>query len=411
MEYEKKKHGSSDNLLPTIAAESEWQNPIRVDGKTINVDCSQKLRVENDIELYFEESDYSWMVFFSEPVYIRCSVEKGRNLLQVVEYDNTAIDGHCSSPAETLVVRAALINQCANGSNPDSCRHGMGYRLPDEPKMEEYVSLLRSHVDAYPGPDTSFSYVMPDEEGDNRAEMIFDWDTRSMSDLCRKSDTSEKSSRSVNDEDLLVFAIPHQMDRLPSNALPNHKRYCKSSLTGPACLVLGNEWVIPQELPEINFQAKRPPKPEFIPTLAESLSKDIEFQIPDYFRRGAGDTYFSGKILAKLARIVLIAEEVETLCGEKVGADYLEFCQTSTRPNGEQIEGAIRHLREGVEVWINGTAETPLVYDTSWGGVVSCGCYMEGTQCRNRFPNCPGFADPGLNFGNGFYNDHHFHYG
>jgi len=72
--------------------------------------------------------------------------------------------------------------------------------------------------------------------------------------------------------------------------------------------------------------------------------------------------------------------------------------------------------------------------------VVSCGCNFEKSKCRNKFPDCPGFSDPGLNFGNGkclfrsahvryfmfssveisrcalfifsaFYNDMHFHYG
>jgi len=210
---------------------------------------------------------------------------------------------------------------------------------------------------------------------------------------------------------LLTFAIPHQMERLPSDILPNAVRYCKSSLMGPACLVEGNKWVVPQELPVVNFRAKRPPKPHYIPTLAKALSSDIEFKIPDYFKRGAGDTYFSGKFLAKLARILLISDEVDSLCGEHGGREYLQYCKNSTLPTREQTEAGIQELREGVEIWINGTAETPFVYDSSWGGVVSCGCYMEGTECTNRYPNCPGFSDPGLNFGNAFYNDHHFHYG
>ena len=68
------------------------------------------------------------------------------------------------------------------------------------------------------------------------------------------------------------------------------------------------------------------------------------------------------------------------------------------------------------------------------GGVVSCGCLFDGKKCKNRFPECPAFDDPGLNFGNGksklrkrqrdasythdhfvdssaWYNDQHFHYG
>ncbi len=66
-----------------------------------------------------------------------------------------------------------------------------------------------------------------------------------------------------------------------------------------------------------------------------------------------------------------------------------------------------------MEVWLNGTAQAKFTYDKEWGGMVSCGCsFNDETQtCRNEFPNCPSYSDPGLNFGNGFYNDHHFHYG
>lgn len=66
-----------------------------------------------------------------------------------------------------------------------------------------------------------------------------------------------------------------------------------------------------------------------------------------------------------------------------------------------------------VEVWINGTAEIPFVFDSAWGGAVSCGCLFNGdtSTCDNKFPECPAFDDPGLNFGNAYYNDVHFHYG
>ena len=36
---------------------------------------------------------------------------------------------------------------------------------------------------------------------------------------------------------------------------------------------------------------------------------------------------------------------------------------------------------------------------------------LNNGECTNVFPNCPAFNDQGLNFGNAFYNDHHFHYG
>ena len=48
-------------------------------------------------------------------------------------------------------------------------------------------------------------------------------------------------------------------------------------------------------------------------------------------------------------------------------------------------------------------------------GMVMCGCdyyYEDGHGgCRNSYPNCPALTDAGQNFGAGFYNDHHFHFG
>ena len=74
---------------------------------------------------------------------------------------------------------------------------------------------------------------------------------------------------------------------------------------------------------------------------------------------------------------------------------------------------AKKHLQASVEIWLNGDAEAPMMYDTTWKGLINCGCnYNEnGTTCTNRFPSCPALTDTGNNFGNGFYNDHHFHYG
>ena len=71
MEYEKQQHGtfgsSSSMLLPTIASQSELFSSIIIDGTDTTLDCSNasgiKVRVEKDIELYFRESDYTWMVF------------------------------------------------------------------------------------------------------------------------------------------------------------------------------------------------------------------------------------------------------------------------------------------------------------------------------------------------------------
>lgn len=42
-----------------------------------------------------------------------------------------------------------------------------------------------------------------------------------------------------------------------------------------------------------------------------------------------------------------------------------------------------------------------------------CGCDFDGETngCHNQYPNCPAVIDAGSNFGAGFYNDHHYHFG
>ena len=59
--------------------------------------------------------------------------------------------------------------------------------------------------------------------------------------------------------------------------------------------------------------APRPPRHYAIPALADALSKDIDYSLPDNYMQGAGDTYFSGKMLAKLGRIIVIAQELRGL--------------------------------------------------------------------------------------------------
>ena len=70
-------------------------------------------------------------------------------------------------------------------------------------------------------------------------------------------------------------------------------------------------------------------------------------------------------------------------------------------------------LCRGTTIWLSGHAESRLLYDASWGGIVMCGCNFddETQRCSNTFPDCPAITDAGLNFGAGFYNDHHFHFG
>ncbi len=196
----------------------------------------------------------------------------------------------------------------------------------------------------------------------------------------------------------------------------DNKMFCAPSLNGQACLVDGSQWVLKEDLDgQPSFWAPRVPYASALPKISKALAKDIDFRTPGYFAKGAGDTYFSGKILAKLARILLIYKEVDDICSnpKKHGSRYVKACKDVSLPSKDQFDDALSHLRSSTEIWINGTAETPFVYDSKWAGLVSCGCLFNDKtwSCNNRFPDCPCFSDPGLDFGHGFYNDHHFHQG
>ena len=84
-------------------------------------------------------------------------------------------------------------------------------------------------------------------------------------------------------------------------------------------------------------------------------------------------------------------------------------------PSVQDIQEAIGRLKQGVEVWLSNGAEAQYLFDRTWGGLVNCGCKYSGKdqygRCKNRFPQCPALEDVNEDFGNGFYNDHHFHYG
>jgi Glycosyl hydrolase family 81 C-terminal domain len=118
-------------------------------------------------------------------------------------------------------------------------------------------------------------------------------------------------------------------------------------------------------------------------------------------------------MIAKLGRILTIGEELHEICTKQGANSIPEECNGLSIPGPEDqlFLDALARLRSSVEVWINGTADTPFIYDDAWGGMVSCGCDFDDKKggCRNEYPDCPAFYDPGMDFGLSWFNDHHFH--
>jgi len=409
------------SVYPTVISElgivthlsADSDEKVIICGKDSQSDDGEEVLVKKFVTVSFLQSEFTWLIFYSHPVYVRCyKSEEGvsKFILQATRLQDTSDEKHNLGDELIFTSRVALMNNCTYGGNPSYCQAGK----PHDKK--EFGDLLKKHADIYPGKHTNIDYTFFTEERDGGEEysyIQFDWDSRHV--------RTEK--RSNHDDELLMYSLPHHREMLHPQATSSNSAtfdgvtHCSPSLNGEACLIAGGTWVLKEDLldGEPSFNAPRLPKASALPNLAKAINEDILFRLPSYYQRGAGDTYFSGKMLAKLSRILLVTQELIDICNGSIGDTtlYAEYCHQLTLPGPEKFDEALDHLRSCTEVWINGTAETPFVYDTQWGGLASCGCNFNGeTQsCDNAFPNCPGFYDPGMDFGHAFYNDHHFHHG
>jgi endo-1,3(4)-beta-glucanase len=142
-----------------------------------------------------------------------------------------------------------------------------------------------------------------------------------------------------------------------------------STIRGKMLAVVGAQWQFEEPLTRIAWNAARPIASEHRQAVLEALRADAQTIAPT-----GAEPYFFGKQVAAVARLALIADEL----GEDALASELRA----------KISGWL-------EPWLAGGAGSRLLYDSSWGGLVSR----------------PGIADAGADFGLGYYNDHHFQYG
>jgi endo-1,3(4)-beta-glucanase len=165
--------------------------------------------------------------------------------------------------------------------------------------------------------------------------------------------------------ELLMMSLPHHQDIL-SGAATSPLTY--ATLRGPMTGVVGDTWTLVEPLPTMTWSAPRPIDPAVAAELKVALVKDS----------GSGpvaqDPYFFGKQIARLGRLALIADELG---------------------GGETAAGIRAKMAIALEPWLRGEGPDALRYDGTWGGICS-------TQ---------GLATPSADFGQGYYNDHHFHYG
>lgn len=168
---------------------------------------------------------------------------------------------------------------------------------------------------------------------------------------------------------LLMTALPHHLARLeePHDSAPWYR-----TIRGGMSAVVGETWTLDYPLAPIGWTAPRPIRADRREAVRSALAHDVAATV--FSPAASENAYFGGKELTRAARLVVIARELaETASARNMAAS----------------------LRPPVESWLDGTGPAPLAYDRTWGGVVS-----------ER-----GARDQHADFGAGYYNDHHFHYG
>ena len=130
----------------------------------------------------------------------------------------------------------------------------------------------------------------------------------------------------------------------------------------------GNRWDLRADLTTIEWDAPYPIKASYLGAIKSALNSDKNQHV------NAGDPYFFGVEIGKIARLALIADQV---------ADHSAAHQVR------------EYVKKKLTPWLTGSNSNPLLYDKTWGGLLSTN----------------GIKDSGADFGNGRYNDHYFHYG
>lgn len=170
-----------------------------------------------------------------------------------------------------------------------------------------------------------------------------------------------------NAADLLILSWPHHRKTLQG---PNNVGIQYLTLKGQMKGVRGNVWTHRHTLSTISWFAQNAPQASCLPELIKTLEAEVNALEPS----NPGDFYFWGGNFGAVARLALIAEHVG---------------------RNDLIDKVVVVLKESINHWFDPAHKPAAAFETGWGG----------------FVNAEGWNNTWVDFGNAYYNDHHFHYG
>ncbi|KAF2689955.1 glycoside hydrolase family 81 protein [Lentithecium fluviatile CBS 122367] len=183
----------------------------------------------------------------------------------------------------------------------------------------------------------------------------------------------------------LVFILPHHVQSLDPELKPALMRLqLRTTTKGPTTAIFADRLTfIEPNLPvTMSFGPWIPNTPttriryppDVLAFLAAVAERDLRRAMTEEILQGS--LYYAGKALAKFATILWVTKDVLANAG-----------LTAT---------GLEKLKAEMARYVENRQRYPLYYDDSWKGIVSSAGFTNG---------------PGADFGNTYYNDHHFHFG
>ncbi|KAI0434200.1 glycoside hydrolase family 81 protein [Xylaria sp. FL1042] len=213
-----------------------------------------------------------------------------------------------------------------------------------------HKTLLDQHYQVYPtsvGLDYSFT--------DTTSILIFNFNT--------VGDGSQ----------LLMLTWPHHRVSLQNPNYPATSSLNYLTTKGWMYPIIGKQWNLLYTLSSISWN---PPR-ALDSSCKASVIQGLEYEIGQLDPANApvpGDFYYWGGALAAASRLALIADNLG---------------------RSDLVTPVITYLKTSFNYWFQSSSSTLPAYETAWGGIV----------------NKAGATNVYVDFGNGYYNDHHFHYG
>ncbi|KAF9276664.1 hypothetical protein BGZ68_009865 [Mortierella alpina] len=176
-------------------------------------------------------------------------------------------------------------------------------------------------------------------------------------------------------KNFMHFTLPHHRDALTDSATAT-SLVMPSTTKGKMVAYLGESWhfVEPDRI-TVGFLPDGWPtrvSQERLPKIREQAQQDVQVSFEN--ATNGQSLYYAGKALAKFGLVCLVIADVVK--------DDLSLKRTCL----EKLKNAFSRFLENKQ-------QFPLMYDTTWKGLIT-------SQ-----------AGPDADFGNGWYNDHHYHYG